>query len=72
MIGSVEGERCFNTLTFMKFKLHNKVINHMDFVGHTCFHKSFTSWSHLFTIQQSSNGRMTNCCMLAIQVDVET
>jgi hypothetical protein len=34
MISSVEDERCFSTLTFMKSKLHNKVINHIDFVGH--------------------------------------
>jgi hypothetical protein len=34
MIGCVEDQQCFSTLTFMKSKLHNKVINHMDFVGH--------------------------------------
>lgn len=41
MIGSVEDEQCFSTLTFMKSNLQNKVINHMDFVGHMLAQKFY-------------------------------
>lgn len=48
MIGNVEDEWCFSTLTFMKSKLHNKVINHMDFVGHMLAQKFYILESFLY------------------------
>jgi hypothetical protein len=48
IINSVEDEQCFSTLTFMKSKLYNKVINHMDFVGHMLAQKIYILESFLY------------------------
>jgi hypothetical protein len=32
LIGSMEGKRCFSTLVFMKRKLRNRLIDHLDLV----------------------------------------
>jgi hypothetical protein len=64
MIGSVEDEQCFSTLTFMKSKLHNKAINHMNFVGHMLTQKFYILESFLYhsTIEQWKNNKLLYAC----------
>ncbi len=42
LIGSMEGTRCFSTLVFMKSKLRNRLIDHLDLVVCKFAHKFYS------------------------------
>jgi hypothetical protein len=42
ILGSVEDERCFSTLAFMKLKFHNRFITHLLIVVHMFTQQFYT------------------------------
>jgi hypothetical protein len=53
-VGSVENERCFSTLLFMKSKLHNKLITHLPLVVRMFAQRFYTlqNFSYVECIEQ--------------------
>lgn len=48
LIGSMEGTRCFSTLVFMKSKLRNRLIDHLDLVVCKFAHKFYSLENFLY------------------------
>jgi hypothetical protein len=59
VIGSMEDERCFSTLTFMKAKLQNRVTTHLELIIWIFSQKFFTLQNFPFgeAIQNWKNNR---------------
>jgi hypothetical protein len=53
VIGLVEDEKCFFTLTFMKYKLRNQLIEHLEMVMNECSIKSSSPCKTSLLEQQS-------------------
>ncbi len=50
VINSVEDERTFSTLTFMKSKLHNRLVGHLDIAICMFVEKKFTEKTYPFQV----------------------
>lgn len=59
IIGLVEDELCFNAFNFMKTKLRNKLMTHLDLVVHMFGQKNYTLEN--FPYNQAIEKWKTNC-----------